>query len=411
MEPSRTLRELLTRNRDLRRLWLGNLISVCGGWFSAVAVFAMVYEHSGAGLAAGLTLAVRYLPGVLAGVWGGVLADRADRRAVMLVTDLVMAVLAVAFLLADDPGRLWLVYPLTFASAAAGFVFQAARNGWMPSLARPEEYPLYSAAVQVNSLVLQAVGGVAGGVVVTAVGWRWAFVVNAVSFLVSAWLTWSVRAGDRFAGVVTGGWWRSLREGVAIAARTRVIAALLLLEAFFCLGLGGTVTAMTYLALHVHDLGDGGTGWFYAVQGTVGSVVLVLAATRLRAAPPRGHRLVIGLSCLAEGVLTMMLGLPTGVTATLALWGLVAAAEAAYGPAAMTTLLNAAPSEARGRVTSLWSATATFGLGVSSVVTGALLDLAGPGPVFVALGSLMAAPGVAWLMTMAREPAGVPVRS
>ncbi|GIH99888.1 MFS transporter [Planobispora takensis] len=403
MEPARTLRELLARNRDLRMLWLGNLVSACGGWFSAVAVFAMVYAHGGAGLAAGLTLAVRYLPGVLAGVWGGVLADRADRRAVTLVTDVLMAVFAVAFLLADDPGRLWLVYPLTFASAAAGFVFQAARNAWMPSLARPEEYPLYSAAVQVNGLVFQALGGVAGGLVVTAVGWRWAFAANAASFLLSAWLTASVRSGDRFAGVAPHGWWRSLREGIAMAARTRAIAALLLLEAVFCLGLGGTITAMTYLALRVHDLGQGGAGWFYGVQGVVGSVVLVVAASRIRALGPSGRHLVIGLSCLVEGVLTMLLGLPSGVLPALALWGLIAAAEVVYGPAAMTVLLTATPNEARGRVTSLWSATATLGLGVSAVGAGALLDRLDVGVVFALLGLPMAVAGGAWLAVHRRR--------
>ncbi|MEU4834573.1 MFS transporter [Streptosporangium sp. NPDC023615] len=402
MEPARTLRELLVRNRDLRMLWLGNLVSVCGGWFSAVAVFAMVYEYSGAGLAAGLTLAVRYLPGVLAGVWGGVLADRADRRTVMLVTDALMAVLASAFLLADAPGRLWLVYPLTFASAAAGFVFQAARSAWMPSLARPQEYPLYAAAVQVNGLVFQALGGVAGGLVVTLVGWRWAFAVNALSFLLSAALTATVRSGDRSAGAPAHGWWRSLREGVAVAARSRVIAALLGLEALFCLGLGGAITAMTYLALRVHDLGEGGTGWFYAVQGTVGGVVLVVAASRIRAMGPRGRHRVIGWSCLAEGVLTMLLGVPSGVPFALALWGLVSAAEVMYGPAAMTTLLTATSNETRGRVTSLWSATATFSLGLSSAVTGVLVDRLGVTAVFVVLGLIMAVSGGAWLIAGTR---------
>jgi predicted MFS family arabinose efflux permease len=401
-QAARTLGELLRRNRDLRMLWLGNLVSVCGGWFSAVAVFAMVYEHSGAGLAAGLTLAVRYLPGIVFGVLGGVLADRADRRAVMLATDVVMAALALCFLLADDPGRLWLVYPLTFVSAAAGFVFQSARGAWMPSLARPEEYPLYSAAVQVNGLLFQALGGVAGGLVVTLVGWRAAFVVNAVSFLASAWLTWAVRAGDRRGVARPSSWWTSLREGVAIAARTRAIAALLALEAVFCLGLGGTITAMTYLALRVHDLGEGGTGWFYAVQGAVGSVVLVIAASRIRALGPRGRNVVIGASCLAEGVLTAFLGLPATVPLTLLLWGLIAAAEVVYGPAAMATLLTATPNETRGRVTSLWSATATLSLGVSAAVTGAALDRIGVAATCAVLGLLMAAPGAAWLATRAR---------
>ncbi|WP_307962067.1 MFS transporter [Salinispora arenicola] len=71
---------VLSDRTEFRWLWLGNLISVCGGWFSAVAVFAMVYHHTGAGLAAGATLALRYLPGVLVGGFAGVLADRMDRR-------------------------------------------------------------------------------------------------------------------------------------------------------------------------------------------------------------------------------------------------------------------------------------------------------------------------------------------
>ncbi|RFS83327.1 MFS transporter [Actinomadura spongiicola] len=399
--PARGLVSLLVANRDFRRLWLGNLISVCGGWFSAVAVYAMVYEHSGEPLAAGAALALRYLPGLLIGPWGGVLADRADRRTIMLAGDGLLAVLALSFLLADSPGTLWLVYPLTFASAATGFVFQAARSAWMPSLVQPAEYVLYSAAVQVNGLLFQAVGGLAGAAVIGLFGWRWAFVVNALSFLVSLLLTALVTAGGRRgAARRASGWAASFREGLRTARRTRLIAALLCLEAVFCLGLGGMITAMIHLALRVHDLGDGGTGWFYAVQGIVGAAGLLALAPRLQRADPRTRLLVIGLSCLGEGVCTALLGLPTAAWAALTLWGMAALADVVYGPTAIAALLSAAGDEIRGRVMSLWSAVATGALALSAFAAGALLDVLGHRVLLVILGTLMAAPGLAWLLAL-----------
>ncbi|WUH98307.1 MFS transporter [Spirillospora sp. NBC_00431] len=399
--PARGLVTLLTVNRDFRRLWLGNLISVCGGWFSAVAVYAMVYEHSGEPLAAGAALALRYLPGLLIGPLGGVLADRADRRTVMLAGDGLLAALALAFLLADSPGALWLVYPLTFVSAATGFVFQAARGAWMPSLVRPEEYVLYSAAVQVNGLLFQAVGGLAGAAVIGLFGWRWAFVVNALSFLASFLLTALVTEGSRRGTARPAhGWAASLGEGLHTARRIRLIAALLCLEAVFCLGLGGVITAMIYLALRVHDLGDGGTGWFYAVQGIVGAAALLALAPRLQEMQPRTRLSVIGLSCLGEGICTALLGLPTAAWAALTLWGLAAFADVVYGPTAIAALLSVAGDEVRGRIMSLWSAVATAGLTFSAFATGALLGTLGHRTLLILLGVLMAVPGAAWLLAL-----------
>ncbi|MFF3444914.1 MFS transporter [Streptosporangium sp. NPDC002721] len=393
---------LLAGNRDFRLLWWGNLVSVCGGWFTAVAVFAMIYEHTGAALAAGASLAVRYLPGIVFGAWGGVLADRLDRRTLMLAGDAVMAVLALAFLLADSPATVWLVYPLTFASAAAGFVFQAARNAWMPSLVQPREYVLYSAAVQVNGLLFQAVGGMAGAAVVSLIGWRWAFAVNALSFALSFGFTAMVRRGARRGDTAPGAarGWRAFREGLDVARRDRVIGALLGLEAVFCLGLGGTVTTMTFLAVQVFHLGDGGVGWFYAVQGVTGAVVLLLAAPRLERLSAHRRLVVLGWSCVGEGVFTAALGLPSAVGPALVLWAAAAAVDVLYGPTSMAALLNGAPNAVRGRVISLWSAVATTGLGVSAVASGALLDVIGPGTLLPILGACMALPGAVWLLAL-----------
>ncbi|WP_243706363.1 MFS transporter [Micromonospora sp. KC721] len=396
---------VLTDRTEFRWLWLGNLISVCGGWFSAVAVFAMVYHHTGAGLAAGATLALRYLPGVLVGGFAGVLADRMDRRTLMVVTDLTLAGLAGAFLLADSPRWIWLVYPLTFVSAATGFTFQAARNAWMPSLVEPDEYVLFGALVQVNGLLLQAVGGLAGAAAVGLFGWRWAFVINAASFLVSAGCTRRARGGQRRGE--TGVAHRdsvlaALAAGVRHALRHRQVRALLIVEALFCLGLGAAIVTMTFLATRTYRLGDGGVGWFYAAQGVTGAAVLLWAAARIQRLPARRQLTVLGLSCLGEGLATIAFGLAPGVGLALTCWALASAADVLYGPVAVAVLLRHADNAVRGRLMALWSATATGALALSSLAGGILVDRHPPGLVAAAAGVLMVLAGATWLALLRR---------
>ncbi|MFY1692956.1 MFS transporter [Plantactinospora sp. WMMB782] len=399
------LLRVLSARTEFRWLWLGNLISVCGGWFSAVAVFAMVYQHTGAGVAAGATLALRYLPGVLIGGFAGVLADRMDRRTLMVVTDLALAGFAAAFLLADSPRWIWLVYPLTFVSAATSFTFQAARNAWMPSLVEPDEYVLFGALVQVNGLLFQAVGGLAGAAAVTLFGWRWAFVINAASFAVSTLCTLRARGGQRHGdtgsarkdGILT-----ALVAGIRHALRHRQIRALLAVEAVFCLGLGATIVTMTFLATRTYQLGNGGVGWFYAVQGVTGAAVLLAAAARIQRLPARGQLTVLGLSCLCEGLATSAFGLAPVVGFALACWAVAAAADVLYGPVAIAVLLRHADNAMRGRLMSLWTATATAALALSSLVGGILVDRLPPGLVAVGAGLLMAVAGGTWLVLLGR---------
>lgn len=393
---------LLARRSEFRWLWSGNLISVCGGWFSAVAVFAMVYHHAGAGLAAGATLAVRYLPGVLLGGLAGVLADQLDRRTLMIVTDLALAAVAAVFLLADSARWIWLVYPLTFVSAALGFTFQAARNAWMPTLVEPGEYVLFGALVQANGLLFQAFGGLAGAAAVGLLGWRWAFLINAASYLLSAWCTWRVRGGQR-RGSSAGareGMVRAFLAGLRYAWCRRQVRALLAIEALFCLGLGGTIVAMTQMALRTYHLGDGGVGWFYAVQGGTGVIVLLWAAPRIQRLPAERQLTVLGASCLGEGVATAAFGLAPGLAAALACWAAASAADVVYGPAAMAALLRNATNAVRGRLVALWTATATAGLAGSSLAAGVLLTRYPPAPVLLGAGILMVSAGLIWLLLL-----------
>ncbi|MFD0899258.1 MFS transporter [Actinomadura sediminis] len=108
----------------------------------------------------------------------------------------------------------------------------------------------------------------------------------------------------------------------------------------------------------------------------------------------------MGLSCLGEGVCTALLGLPTAAWGALAVWGCAAFADVVYNPTAVAALVSAAGDEVRGRIMSLWSAVATTSLALSAFTTGALIETLGHRVLLVLLGTLMAAPGAAWLLAL-----------
>src|SRR5215210_792638 len=89
---------LLRANRDFRQLWLGQVVSQLGDWFDTIALFTLVLRLTGSGKAVGLVLVARFLPSVVLGPLSGVVADRFNRRHVMIVSDVARAAVVLCFL-------------------------------------------------------------------------------------------------------------------------------------------------------------------------------------------------------------------------------------------------------------------------------------------------------------------------
>ena len=101
---------LLRQNRNYRYTWMGQVVSEIGDYFNNIAVFALVMEKSGSGLVVSGVMLSRAIPAVLAGPIAGVLLDRFDRKRIMIASDLIRAVVALAFVLTIDQPRPWLLY-------------------------------------------------------------------------------------------------------------------------------------------------------------------------------------------------------------------------------------------------------------------------------------------------------------
>src|SRR4051812_7028617 len=213
------------RQRDLRRLFAGLVVSQAGDWLYNLALLAFVYERTGSTVWVGITTAARILPEVVLGPIGGVLADRHDRRLVMIVADVLRsAAMAALAVVALAGGPVVLAPVLAALCTAAGAAYPQCVVAVMPRLVDEADLPAANAArVSITSLCIIA-GPLIGAVLLLLGSAAITFAVNGASFLVGAVVVAALprEATRRPAGaeheahaslradLVTG--WRALRE-------------------------------------------------------------------------------------------------------------------------------------------------------------------------------------------------------
>lgn len=184
MTPSVTPWQVL-KQRDFGLFWLSLLFSAVGSQISTVAIAWQVYEITDSPFQLGLTGLFRALPVMLLSLPGGVLADRMDRRKLLIVTQTLAALLSLALALLTSSGqiRVWHIYAVTFLSGAVGIFDAPARTAMIPALVSAEQ--LASAyALNITWRQIATLGGpFIGGVVISVLGLSPAYFIDAVSFL------------------------------------------------------------------------------------------------------------------------------------------------------------------------------------------------------------------------------------
>ena len=184
---------VLRTNRDFRQLWLGQVVSQLGDWFDTIALFTLVLRLTGSGRAVGLVLVARFLPSVVLGPLSGVLADRFNRRHIMIVSDVARALVVLGFLFVRSPDQLWLVYVLTVLQLAFSAFFEPARSAALPSIVAPRDLVAANSISAVTWSAMLTLGAAVGGPVTDWFGTDAAFVIDSLTYLVSAVLVWRVR--------------------------------------------------------------------------------------------------------------------------------------------------------------------------------------------------------------------------
>jgi MFS family permease len=179
---------LVRGNRNFRRVWMAQIVSEIGDWFYTLSIYTLLLQLTGHASSVALALVLQVLPQTFVGPTAGVVNDRVRRKYVMIAADLVRVIVVPAMLLVRSRSMVWLVYPLLLVETIMAAFFEPARSAVIPNIAARGEVlianTLSSATWSVNLLI----GASVGGVVAAFFGRDTVFILNALSFLVSALL-------------------------------------------------------------------------------------------------------------------------------------------------------------------------------------------------------------------------------
>jgi MFS family permease len=388
------------------RIYLsGSFVSNIGTWMQRVAQDWLVLELSGgSGVAVGITTALQFLPMLVLSAYGGLIADRFDKRLILKITQgwLALCAAVLGLLAVTGIAVTWHVYLLALLFGIGTAFDNPARQSFVPELVGPERLPN---AIGLNSATFHAariVGPALAGFVIAWFGTGWAILSNAVTYLAFIAGLVLLDAARLRIGPRTGRGGHQIREGLAYVLSHREI--LLVLCVVFCVGTFGMNFQLTSALMAQQEFGLGPQE--YGLLGTfmaVGSLAGALVAARRGRAP--SGRFVVGMA-LVFGAIEIGAGLmPTywSFAAILPLLGL--AALLTLTAANATVQLGVDPA-LRGRVMALYAMVLMGGTPVGAPLIGWVGQTFGPRWTLIGGGALTmvgVALALVWLAWLARR--------
>jgi MFS family permease len=426
---SLTYGELLRNNRNFRNLLAGQFISELGNWFNFIAGLGLVRLVSGASpMAAGIFFLARLLPFAVASPIAGTFVDRFSRRQVMIATDLARVAIALSFLLVTSREDLWIAYLATILLHTLGAFFEGAKNAAAPNLAGKEGLLAATALLFSTRFLLMAIGSALGGWASAAFGYHAAFVINAASFLVSAYTVWLIpeeatrdeETGERMSSIIPrrrrtppseqpnflhvprASFIDELKEGFRYSVENHFALTILIMNMIWATG-GGAIniiferTGGIYFAEREGWNPDIAVAILWTATG-LGLTLGMLIAHRTSIFLDRHdwNRGFVGWTLIIHGLLFSI----GGIMPTLLLFGLVVfVSRAIVGveyAVQETMFQRSLPDHIRGRISTLDRGAEMTIFGLTSYVTSGLMFYMTPQTLTVVSGILSALAGVVW---------------
>ena len=377
----------LRRHRSFRLLWFGQLVSNVGTQMRLVALPYQIYVLTGSPFHVGLLGLFQAIPLISLPLLGGVLADRADRRRVLIATQSGLALSSLVLALVTQFGstELWILYALTAVSASFSAFDQPARGSLVPTLVERSELP---AAIALNQMLYQTaavVGPAIGGLVIASFGVAAAYWVDTMTFAAAIAAAIAITA-PRQVLAAPQSIVESLVEGVMYVLRQRLLFSTMVLD-LAAMFFGSIRALMPFYAEQVFKVGAAGLGLLFAAPG-VGALVAVLTSGWVSRVRRPGVAVLVAV-CV-WGIAIAAFGLVTGELFILGLV-LLAIAEAADVLSAIfrhTILQGVVREELRGRLTAMNGLFVIGGPNLGQVRAGAVAALASP-PFAVVSGGLL----------------------
>lgn len=319
--------ELLLSNLNFRRLWIGSLVSQLGDWFNTIALYSLIASLTGSPLAMGAVFLFKLLPWALVSPIAGVLVDRYNRRWVMIISDIIRAIIVLGFIFIDSRDQVSLVYILITLQVVTGAVFLPAKSASIPNITAPRELLTANAISAATWSVMLAIGAGLGGLATEFLGVDAVFLLDSLTYIVSAWFIFRTRIPQETTEIVKGNPIRSAYqetlEGWSYMWREPRIGRIALAKATWAVGGGATVFMLTLLGQEVMpDATAAGIGVLFFARGLGTGIGPIVARALFK--EQRTWPTILGWCVAVSGLFYATLGW----TATI--WWIIAAVVMAH---------------------------------------------------------------------------------
>ena len=361
-------------NPNYKRYFIGQAISLAGTWMQTVAQSWLVLTLTGSAASLGFVIALQTLPVLLLGPYGGVVADRVDKRRLMIGLQSMMAVLALVLglLTVTSQVQLWQVYLLALLLGLCNTFENPARQSFVLEMVGPD---LLRNAVTLNSVLVnaaRAVGPALAGLLIASVGIGICFLLNAVSFVAVVISLVTLDLSRIKPAVPTGRGRGQLRAGLSYVRRTPSLAIPLVMMALIgCLAYEFQVV----LPLMARETFSGGAevyGFMTAAMG-VGAVVGGLVT----AARGRTGQLPLVISSVGFGLAILFAALAPNLPVEIVALAFVGAGSVSFLATGNSTLQLGADPQMRGRVMALWAVAFLGSTPIGGPIAGAVAQTFG----------------------------------
>jgi len=392
------------KDRDFLALWLSQLISKIGDNFAIVAALVLINELAErTGLAVVVIAAAMTIPQLFA-LASGVFLDRFSRKAVMIASDLLRAVVILLALLVREPGQLYILYLAAFFVMGLSAVYVPARNASLPNMVPEEDLLTANALIQATELVSLIAGASLATLVISLTSTYTAFVVDSFTFALSAVFLMAAHIPQGRSSVASAGpggefrtFWEGFTDGVRYIASNKPLLQLMAITTVATLGLSATVLLAAAYFKQLLGISAEYIGLLQATEGigmALGAILISAYASWARSRQiVSGAMIILGCSILVFAVapaywLVLVGALVVGLCVVSARTTL----------AAMTQAL--VPDSQRGRVEGAMVTVIGIGTMGALIMAGILGDLVGPTSVFVFTGIVVLLAGVASVFSL-----------
>ena len=366
------------RHRNFLFLWVGQLLSIIAFWMLFLALPFYVHEITGSSLATGVVFFVQTLPRVLLSSFAGVLADRWDRKKVMILTDIIRAVLIIPIFWVQSADQVWIIYVFAFVGSVVAQIFEPAKNALIPNIV-PKEHLL--AANGLNALsdaVTRLVGPLLGGAILNTLGLGSVIMINSFAYIVSALFlsliiiprsTKSKPVVETQSGLSRQmSIWREWRDGLQIVRANFAISSIFITIAVAMVAEGILNVLVVVFVRNVLQLNSIEWSLVLTAQGfgwLVGSFLLGYVGryiTQLR---------LIELSALSTGIIILLIAHTRSFPLIICLFGIAGTVLVGFYVSAQTLLQSQVSDVYRGRVFGAYNTTQSslllVGIGIATV--------------------------------------------